>query len=410
MKKIAVQDLKVGMYVVDTGLPWTEYPLLYSEEGKIADQKALDHIIEEGYAEVFIDPSKGSHGQCEVPKLSPEEEMSRAVTENLGGEGATLRSPVPLREEMQAARKVYKESIQFAKDFLTDARMGSQVDMAKSENLVESIIDSVARNADAMVSLSKLRAFDEYTFTHCINVSVLAVALGKHLKLKRRALQFLGVAGLFHDVGKALIPPEILNKPGKLTDEEFAVMQGHPAKGYDFLKRQISNQDILRGVSEHHEKYNGNGYPKGLAARDIAPLARLIAVADVYDALTSERVYKKGMLPNKALKIMYGMREQDFFPDMVEQFIKCLGIYPVGSLVKLTSGEYGVVSASNPDAPLYPTVLVAFDVKMQPKAAQGMDLGTAENLALPDGHRDKLGIVECLRPKKYNIDPAKYLM
>lgn len=408
MKKIAILDLKVGMYVVDTGLSWTEYPFLYSQEGEIKDHKTLDGILAEGYTEVFIDPAKGARGLA--PKLTAEEEMSRAAVDVAPAEEADKAEKTPLREEMQAARKIYKDSIQFAKDFLNDVRMGSQVDLARSEVLVESIIDSVARNADAMVSLSKLRAFDEYTFTHSINVSVLAVAFGKHLGLAKRLLQRLGVAGLFHDAGKALIPNEILNKPGRLTDEEFAIMKAHPVKGREFLKRQIKDEAILRGVAEHHEKYNGAGYPDGLAGEDIAPLARILAVVDVYDALTSERVYKKGMLPNKALKIMYGMRSQDFFPDKVEQFVKCLGIYPVGSLVKLSTGEYGVVSASNPDAPLFPTVLVAFDLKMQPQSARDLNLGTAENLALPEDSRNKLRVVECLDPKKYNIDPAKYLI
>ena len=410
MKKIAAKELRVGMFVVDTGLSWTEYPFLYSQEGEIRDEQALARILDEGYAEVFIDPSRGEYFKDRPSGVSTEEEMSQAAVHAAGGDLELPSKKTPLREEMQAARKIYKDSLQFAKDFLNDVRMGSQVDLGRSEVLVESIIDSVARNADALVSLSKLRAFDEYTFTHSINVSVLSVAFGKHLGLKRKILQMLGIAGIFHDVGKALIPPEILNKPGKLTDEEFLVMQRHPAKGLEFLRRQIASENILRGVSEHHEKFNGRGYPAGLKGEAIAPLARIITVADVYDALTSERVYKKGMLPNNALKIMYGMRDEDFFPGTVEQFIKCLGIYPVGSLVKLSSGEYGVVSASNPDEPLFPTVLAVFDHRMQPKTAEVLDLGAAENLAQPDGSPGKLSVLECLDPKKYGLDPAKYLI
>ncbi|THB66004.1 MAG: HD-GYP domain-containing protein [Desulfovibrio sp.] len=407
MKKIAAQDLKVGMYVVDTGLDWTEHPYLYSQEGVIRSWNQIATLLADGFTEAFVDPARSEDSQSSG-KGDLDKAMSKALTK--GWPSRDRQNEVDLREEMQVARKVYKDSINFAKDLMADARMGSQVDMGKSKDLVGEFINSVSRNADALVSLSKLRSFDEYTFTHSINVSVLGVALGKHLGLDRSTLEQLGMAGLYHDVGKALIPPEILNKPGKLTDEEFRVMKEHPDRGLGFLGRQVTDETILRGIGEHHEKHNGKGYPKGLKGEEIAPQARILSVVDVYDALTSERVYKKGMMPSKALKIMYSMRGEDFFPGMIEQLVKCLGIYPVGSFVQLSTGEYGIVSESNSDAPLFPTVLVAFDYKMNPKPAQTLDLGSLDNQALSDDDRDKVTVKECLDPEPLKIDPAKYLL
>lgn len=401
MKKIPAAQLRVGMFVVDAGLSWMDYPYLYQEEGEVASQEQIDAIIGEGFDEVFVDPSRGSY-----VGLEDEELLEDSLFLDADDLARIPAKQVSFKEEMGRARRLYADSLHFAREFLHGARMGYLVDYSQSEKLVESVIDSVMRNEDAIVSLTKLRDFDEYSYTHSINVSVLAVAFGKNLGLSHKMLRALGAAGIFHDLGKAKVPEAILNKPGKLTDGEFEVMKSHPKKGFELLAQQGgAGEDVLLGVLQHHEKHNGRGYPEAASGEEVSVLARIIAVADVYDALTSERVYKKGMLPYKALSLMYSMRGEDFHIGYVERFIKSMGIYPVGSFVRLSSREYAVVSGSNIAAPLYPQIIVVLDYKQRPCTPRSVDL--ADIRANSEG---VLEIIECLNPKSYNIDPAAYLM
>lgn len=357
LKKIALEDLQPGMYVVDSGLSWLEFPYLYMKEGMISTASVIKGIVAEGYTEAVID-TELSVG---FGAGAGEEDLVRDLQEL-----PEFFPPPPLvtiGQELDKAKAMYVDSVRYAKVLLEDVRLGKAVDVYSSGLLVEDIISSVTRNSDALVGLSKLRVFDEYTFTHSVNVAVLTVVFGRFLGKTDDELKALGMAGLFHDIGKQLIPDAVLNKPGKLTDEEFIVMKQHPLLGFKHLYEQAGAKKnvetvVVRGIVEHHEKYNGTGYPRGLTGSAISEVGRIIAVADVYDALSSRRVYKAPMAPHKALGLMYSMRGKEFYPGYVERFIKCLGIYPVGTTVLLNTGHVAVVSASNPKAPMQPTVVV----------------------------------------------------
>jgi putative nucleotidyltransferase with HDIG domain len=312
---------------------------------------------------------------------------------------------VPFREEIKVAKALYEDSLNFARSFVQDVRLGRQVDYEKSTPLVEGIIDSVMRNEDALIGMKQLRAFDEYTFTHSINVAVLSTIFGKHLGLSRERLDLLGRAALFHDVGKAKIPSEVLNKPDRLTEAEFAVIKSHPIRGFEVIRAlNKAPNDVLAGILEHHEKFNGQGYPGGLSGDGISIFGRIIAVADIYDALTSRRVYKEGMLANQALKVMYGLREKDFAPEFVERFIKCLGIYPVGSLVKLSGGVCAVVIGANITRPLEPVVRIVLDHQLRRIPPHTLDLAD-----VPGEGEERQRIVEVLNHRDLNLDPAAFL-
>lgn len=401
------------MYVVNSGLSWLSHPYLYSEEGEIQSREHINLIIAEGFEEVFIDSSKGSYQGDYKDIQSTDANIHNAVDlftkERVAQINEAVQKRTPIEQELGVARKLYSDALDLAHSFINDARAGTQLDFEKSEAFVDDVIDSVSRNADALVSLSKLRSFDEYTYTHSINVAVLTLAFAKHLNLDENVLKPLGISALFHDLGKSKIPGEVLNKPGKLTDKEFEIIKLHPMMGRKILEEQTKlDEHILRGVAEHHEKYNGKGYPLGLPKDDISLFASLITVADVYDALTSDRVYKEGMPPSKALGIMYSMREQDFFPQHMEHFIKCVGIYPVGSFVKLSNGELAVVSASNPHSPLFPVVRVIFDEKQRSAVAREVDLAAMKR-ALEKG-REPLKILENIDPDEFRVNPADYLL
>jgi HD-GYP domain-containing protein (c-di-GMP phosphodiesterase class II) len=287
---------------------------------------------------------------------------------------------------------------------MEDARATQQVDIGQGEAFVEEIIGSVTRNPDALISLSKLRTYDEYTFTHCINVAVLTLGFAEFFGIHRTELRALGIAALFHDIGKARIPNAVLNKPGRLSDEEFAVMRRHPLLSYQLLRDNEHggsslDPDVLHGIVEHHEKHNGKGYPRGLKDDAIHIYGRVIALADVYDALTSARVYKPAMPPTKALQIMFEMRDKDFRATDVSMFIKFLGIYPVGSLVRLSDGHHGVVSEANREDVRRPRVLVAFDRDLAPAPRQVVDLAEHTDLAIAEG----------LDHREHGIDPMALL-
>lgn len=301
---------------------------------------------------------------------------------------------VPIQEELRRVDKLYGEAVDYAHTFIDGVREGKPFDFSGAAPLVNGFIDSIFRNEFAAAAISKLKSFDEYTYTHCINVSILAVILGKKLDYSREKLEQVGMAGMFHDVGKAVIPGRILNKPGKLTEAEMNVMRTHPLHGYQILRAQKDIPEaVLRGALEHHEKHDGSGYPRGLKGDEISEVAQLLAVVDVYDALTSKRVYKKPMPPSQVLAMMYKWRVTDFYPNTVEQFIKSLGVYPVGSFIRLSTDYYAVVTDPNPVAPLKPIVRILFDEAMRPVHGKTKDLS-----------KGRVSIKDIVNPDIYGID------
>mgnify|MGYP001806441485 CR=1 FL=1 len=400
--KIDVNKIAVGMYVVDTGLSWLEYPYLFSRNGLIESEKTLQSITSEGYTEAFIDTGKSGFDDDTTRRLSGgtlyEEAFTGASTPQ---SSPTPRISVPLEQELPVAKKLHEDSLKFAREFIDKAYKEKSVDLERSEGFVAEVITSVARNREALTGLCKLRSYDEYTYTHSINVTVLATAFGQFLGLPEAELLSLGLAALFHDIGKANIPPEVLNKPGRLSEREFQVMKRHPLESYSLLKDKRPLEDkVLLAIVEHHEKCDGSGYPRGLQGEAVSMFARVISLADVYDALTSDRVYRKGMPPSRALGVMYGMREKDFHPTMVERFIKCLGIYPVGSLVRLSDGRHALVWSSNAQSPLLPTVKAAFDDAMHPIPAELVDLAVCGDASAGP----MLTIEESVDPRPFNVD------
>ncbi|MCC8194210.1 MAG: HD-GYP domain-containing protein [Deltaproteobacteria bacterium] len=356
--KLDAKDLRAGMYIVNTGVSWLHHPYLYTAEGELTCRE-LASLLEEGYTEAYVDLSR-----CRPGTLSPELE-ALVPSVSAGDTAADFLPPPPrvaLEEELPKARAVFSMSLNMAKDMMDTARRGTAADPAAAEPLVENILESLNRNADALFSLCKLRQTDDYTYTHCVNVSVLTVMFARGLGMNENALQAIGLGGLFHDVGKALIPTRILNAPRRLNDAEMTVMKRHPQLGCDYL-RQYRNApaEVNQVVLEHHEQYSGHGYPRSLPPDSISVAGRIAAVVDVFDALSSKRVYKEPMPLSKALSILYSMREKEFFPGMAERFIRLLGVYPIGSAVELEDASRGVVAEANTSAPMSPKVFLVKD-------------------------------------------------
>ena len=242
--------------------------------------------------------------------------------------------------------------------------MGKAVDTGGARQLVEEISDSVARNPGALISLARLKTVDDYTYMHSVAVCAMMVGLAKQLGMEAEQVRLAGMAGLMHDLGKALMPMEVLNKPGKLTDAEFNIIKTHPSEGHRML---LTGRDVSPVVLDvclhHHEKTDGSGYPKGLKADQISLFAKMGAVCDVYDAITSNRPYKLGWDPAESLRKMAEWANGHFDGKVFQAFVKSLGIYPIGSLVKLTSGRLGVVIEQTGKSLTTPTVKVFFSTK-----------------------------------------------
>jgi putative nucleotidyltransferase with HDIG domain len=384
-QRVKRSALKPGMYVVRYGLGSFEQPLVQVNK-PILNTAEINALVPVDVEDVVIETS------INISLLGQERPVGVPITTGIG-------------DELPIARKLYCDALDHVKGFVDDVRKGTAIDCRKAVPLVENFIESVFRNETAAITLFKLRGFDEYTYTHSINVSLLAILLGKHLDLDKPTLLKLGLAGMYHDVGKARIPEAILNKPGKLTEAEFQVMKGHPLEGYKLMANQADlDPEILRAVVEHHERADGTGYPRALTGEAIGRFSRIIAVVDVYDALTSRRVYKDAMTPAKALGMMYQWRDKDFTPHAIESFIRCIGVFPVGSFVKLSGGEFGIVASVNPLRPTKPEVKVVLDAKMRPQIPRTLDL-----LGL-EGTGQAQDIAQVLNPAEYKIDLETFFL
>ncbi len=372
LKRIAVTQVVIGMYIDKLCGSWLDHPF-WKCRFLVRSESELQRLRRSAVTQVWIDTNKG----LDVPDIPPAAAQANEEPPAPPLEQCEPAAPqrVSLAEETQRARQICCASKTAIAEMFNDARMGKAVRAEHAVALVEEISDSIHRHPHALINLARLKTADEYTYMHSVAVCALMVALARQLGLSEVQVRTAGIAGLLHDIGKMAIPDAILNKAGRLTDEELRIVREHPQSGFSMLLESGQVEpEVLDVVLHHHEKVDGTGYPHRLAGQGISLLARMGAVCDVYDAITSNRAYKRAWDPAESIHRMAQWKGH-FDEELLQAFVRTIGIYPIGALVRLESGRIGVVLEQHPSSLLTPRVKVFYSARLrQPIPQQIIDL------------------------------------
>lgn len=364
IKKIAIRELHPGMYVHDLNCSWVPHPL-FPTRFKVKSDKEIEKLIELGISSVYIDSAMGD----DAPHAATEEEVRRTV------ESALLKvadiqcenessQAISTRDEFASAVQIHQEAHQTIQGVMSDVRLGKHSEMESIEPAVHGIVDSIFRNSGALIQLGGIRTKDQYTFAHSVNVCALLTAFARTLKIGHDMTRQLSIGGMLHDIGKMRVPDAILNKPSGLTEYEFDEIKQHVRHGEDILSSVSWIPSIaLQITAQHHERYDGSGYPAGLKGAQISQFGQMAAIADVYDAISSARVYHEAMEPAMAIRKIQEWSEHHFNAELVSHFVRSVGIYPIGTLVRLESGLLGIVIEHFAANLLRPVVRIIYDVR-----------------------------------------------
>lgn len=396
---LPVSELRVGMYVSSLDRPWLETPFLL-QGFTITGQSDIDDLAK--YCQyVYVDTVTRSlpadtqltqitTNRVELQKIVPHRKLRR------------YSDQTDINEELSIANAAITAFNGTISEVFREIGKSSAIDMPQLRRAVEPMVDSIIRNPDACIWLTRLKNADEYTYQHAVSSSVWAVALGRHIGLPRADLQTLAIGVSLFDIGKMQLPKELLQRRGKLNDEEFETIKSHVQLGIDCLTQAKGvNNSIIDIVAHHHERFDGSGYPNQLCGDQIPLFARIAAIADCYDAMTTKRPYADPISPGRAVKKLFEWRNKSFQSELIEEFIQAIGIYPAGTLVELNNGEVGVVLCEYRSRRLLPKIIQLLDKNKNPlPVVRVVDLQDTINsdTGLP------LAIVDSLEPGAYGLE------
>jgi HD-GYP domain-containing protein (c-di-GMP phosphodiesterase class II) len=372
-KSVPVSDLKFGMYVAELDRPWTDTPFMF--QGFVLRSEQQLEVLKKFCKSVLVDSER-----AELPDLPPLKPFA-----------ARYATQVPVEREVVQAKRAHAGADETMREVVAAVRANRMLDATSLEQAVGTMTESVLRNPDALMLFSQLREKGDYAHSHALDVAVYMTTFGRFLQLPVEQISLLGYLGLMQDIGKLRVPDEILAKRDRLTEAELAEAKKHVAHSVAILSESPGLPPRLAELAAlHHERHDGSGYPRGLKGKDIGMLGSIAAIADTFDALTTRRPYAAPVSPSTALSMLYKWRGTVFDAALVEQFIRCIGIFPLGSVVELNSGEVGIVITHNTEKRLQPRVMVIRDAKGDPLRPQKLlDLSRGPKLSPDESYRIK---------------------
>jgi cyclic di-GMP phosphodiesterase len=388
-KRLPVTELQFGMFIAELDRPWTDTPFMF--QGFVLSSQRQLEALKKYCTTVFVDT-----------------ERNERVAAPAGVGNTVYAEKASVEQEVGPARVAYGNSRTLMRDVLSTVRIGRTLDAERIKSAVTSMTESVLRNPDALLLLSQLRKKGEYNESHALDVSIYMITFGRFLELAPAQIEFLGYLGLLQDVGKLRLPRKLLEKRGRLSAEEFELAKLHVDYSIEILRATPGLPDGLPGIAaRHHERQDGSGYPKKLRGSEIGMLGSMAAIVDTFDALTVRRPHADPVSPSAAISMLYKWRGVFFDAYLVEQFIRCIGIFPVGSLVQLNTGEVGVVIAQNSTKRLQPRVMVIRDAAANPIYPQKLiDLSRSPKATADEPYR----ILGTLEFGSVPFDPEELFM
>ncbi len=391
-----ISEIVVGTYIVKILEQTGDHKL--TSPGWVRSDTVIAALKKKGIKRLLVDPSKQ---RLQQPVLAfppiPPSVVTPIAAETPQSDSSAAAEQDTFLEEISQAQELFSASKELQKKVFEDVKNGAQIDLAPVRELTDESIDVIFKNSDALACVINLRNKDEYLLEHSIAVSMLMAFFARHLGIEKKIIRELSIGAFLHDVGKIRTPDHILNKPGKLTDAEFEIMKEHVKHSIDIIKATPGISHLsLRVAALHHERLNGVGYPYGLTGDKISTYGRMIAICDVFDALTANRCYKQGYSPIKSLRILRTLAEEgQLDPLLVDSFIRCMGVYPVGSLVRLNSDRLAIVEHKNKTDPIRPKVNAFYCLKKR-------DFAATNRIDLAGQDEEK--IVQCVRANDFDLD------
>jgi HD-GYP domain-containing protein (c-di-GMP phosphodiesterase class II) len=399
---IPVDQLTLGMYVTELDRPWVETSFLFQgfEVKTDDDIRAVRDVCDY----VYIDTTKHKRVVHTAP-VAPKKLIPVEKTLEIARYGTPPKKLGQFEKEVIRAEKIYENAETVVANFMRTVENGGGIDSILAKIAVSECVESILHSPDAMLWLSQLRHKDEPTAQHSLNVSILSIVLGRHINLSAPDLNRLGLCGMMHDVGKLLIPPEILHKSSPLDEEEVRIMKTHTRLGYNLLKSSDNmNASAATVALTHHEQIDGRGYPRRLQDVNISPFSKIVSIANTYDTMTTDKPHQKGKTHLEATHILTNLAGTHFDPALVVKFIESIGVYPPGSLVELTNGSVAMVIEVNEKAKLRPKVIIILDEEKNPITERVIDLSLMPN----DSHGELYTIKNIIKAKDWDLDVSKY--